>query len=107
MRIFTCQLMVHFLSRDVFLFQKGVEDQLTLACKFELVFLKMLFQNFHFLGVFRHRDRSLLPKRGIKDEMKQWVKSLSLSNQQASGSPLTAALMAVYSEALVCLVRIQ
>ena len=107
MGVFTCQLMVHFLSRDVFLFQKGVEDQLTLARKFELVFLKMLFQNSHFLGMFGHRGRSLLPRRGIKDEMKQWVKSLSLSNQQASGSPLTAALMAVYSEALGCLVRIQ
>ena len=107
MRIFTCQLMVHFLSRDVFLFQKSVEDQLTLACKFELVLLEMLFQNFHFLGMFGHRDRSLLPKRGIKDEMKQWVKSLSLTDRPASGSPLTAALMAVYSEALGCLVRIQ
>jgi hypothetical protein len=107
MRIFACQLMVHFLSRDVFLFQKGVEDQLTLARKFELVFLKMLFQNSHFLGMFGHRGRSLLPWRGIKDEMKQWVKSLSLTDQQASGSPLTAALVAVYSEALACLVRMQ
>lgn len=34
MGIFACQLVVHFLSRDVFLFQKGVEDQLPLARKF-------------------------------------------------------------------------
>ena len=99
--------MIHFLSRDVFLFQKGVEDQLTLARKLELMFLKVLFQNSHFLGMFGHRGRSLLPWRGIKDEMKQWVKSLSLTDRPASGSPLTAALMAVYSEALGCLVRIQ
>ena len=107
MGIFACQLMVHFLSRDVFLFQKGIENQLTLARKFELVVLKMLFQNSHFLGMFGHRSRSLLPWRGIKDEMKQWVKRLSLTDRPASGSPLTAAPMAVYSEALGCLVRIQ
>jgi hypothetical protein len=29
-----------------------------------LVFLKMLFQNFHFLGMFGHRNSSLLPKEG-------------------------------------------
>lgn len=107
MRIFARQLMVHFLGRDVFLFQKGVEDQLTLARKFELVFLKMLFQNSHFLGMFGHRDSSLLPWRGIKDEMKQWVKSLSLGDHRASGSPLTAVLVAVYSEAFDYLMRFQ
>lgn len=97
MGIFACQLMIHFLGRDVFLFQKRVEDQLTLARKFELVLLKMLFQKSHFLGMFGHCGRSLLPRRGIKDEMKQWVKSISLTDHQASGVPLTAALVAVYS----------
>lgn len=107
MGIFACQLMVHFLSRDVFLFQKRVEDQLTLARKFELVFLKMLFQNSHFLGMFGHRGRSLLPWRGIKDEMKQSVKGIPVDQGRASGRPLTAAPVAVYSEALGRLVRIQ
>ncbi len=37
MGIFACQLVIHGLSRDVFLFQKGVEDQLTLARELELV----------------------------------------------------------------------
>ena len=82
MGIFACQLMVHFLSRDVFLLQKCIENQLALARKFELVVLKMLFQNSHFLGMFGHRGRSLLPWRGIKDEMKQWVKSISLDHER-------------------------
>lgn len=46
------------------------------------------------------------PRRGIKDEMKQWVKSLSLGNHQGSGSPLTAAPVTVYSEVLARLMRI-
>ncbi len=37
MRILACQLVIHGLSRDVFLFQKGVEDQFTLARELELV----------------------------------------------------------------------
>ena len=82
MGIFACQLMVHFLSRDVFLLQKCIENQLALARKFELVVLKMLFQNSHFLGMFGHRGRSLLPWKGIKDEMKQWVKSISLDHER-------------------------
>lgn len=49
--------MIHFLGRDVFLFQKGIEDQLTLARKFELVPSEMLFQNSHFLGMFGHNAR--------------------------------------------------
>lgn len=106
MGIFACQLMVHFLSRDVFLLQKCIENQLALARKFELVVLKMLFQNSHFLGMFGHRGRSLLPWRGIKDEMKQWVKSLSLDQGRASRWPLTAVRVAGYSEACGRLVRI-
>lgn len=55
--IFACQLMIHFLGRDVFLLQKGIEDQLTLARKFELVPPEMLFQNSHFFGMFGHNAR--------------------------------------------------
>ena len=54
MGIFAGQLVVHLLGRDVLLLQKRVEDQLTLARKFELMSPEMLFQNAHFLGMFGH-----------------------------------------------------
>lgn len=54
MGIFACQLMVHFLGGNVLLLEKGVQDQLTLARKFELVPSQVLFQNPHFLGMFGH-----------------------------------------------------
>jgi hypothetical protein len=57
-RILAGQLVVHLFSRDVFLFQKGIEDQFTLPCKFELVLSKMLLQDTHFFGMFRHHDQT-------------------------------------------------
>lgn len=54
MGIFPGQLVVHRLSRDMFLFQKCVEDQFTLASKFQLVLPKMLLEDSHFFGMFRH-----------------------------------------------------
>ena len=51
-RIFARQLMIHLFSRDVFLLQKGIEDQFTLPRKFKLVPPKMLLQDPHFLSMF-------------------------------------------------------
>jgi len=53
-RIFPCQLVVHLLSRDMFLFQKCVEDQFSLASKLQLMLSEMLFEDSHFFGMFRH-----------------------------------------------------
>ena len=64
--ILACQLMVHFLSRNVFLPQKSVKDQLTLARKLELVPSQMLFQDSHFLGMFGHSTRRILPGGELK-----------------------------------------
>ncbi len=74
-RIFAGQLVVHLFSGDVFLLQKGIEDQFTLPRKFELVLPQMFLQNSHFFGMFRHHDQVEPPGRGIKDETEQPVKS--------------------------------
>ena len=75
-RIFARQLMVHRFGRDVFLLQKGIEDQFTLPRKFELVLPKMLLQDLHFFDMFRHHDQTEPPRRRIKDETEQPVKSV-------------------------------
>lgn len=56
MRIFTSQLVVHLFSCDVFLLEKGVEDQFPLASELQLVLPEMFLQDSHFFGMFRHRD---------------------------------------------------
>ncbi len=56
MGILPRQLVVHLFSRDMFLFQKCVEDQFALASKLQLVLSKMLLENFHFFGMFRHGE---------------------------------------------------
>lgn len=75
-RIFARQLMVHRFGCDVFLFQKGFEDQFTLPRKFELVLPKMFLQDPHFFDMFRHHDQTEPPRRRIKDETEQPVKSV-------------------------------
>ena len=72
------QLVVHRFSRDVLLLEKCVEDQFTLPRKFELVFPKMLLQDPHFFGMFRHHDETEPPRSGIKDETEQPVKSVRI-----------------------------
>jgi len=74
--ILTRQLVVHRFGRDVFLLQKGIEDQFTLPRKFELVLPKMLLQDPHFFGMFRHHDQTEPPRWRIKDETEQPVKSV-------------------------------
>lgn len=56
-RIFASQLVVHLFRRDVFLLEKGVEDQLALAGVLQLVLPEVLFQDAHFFLVFRHGHR--------------------------------------------------
>jgi len=75
-RIFTSQLMVHLFRCDVFLLEKGVEDQFTLACKLQLVLPEVLLQDAHFFGMFGHRDQTEPCNSGIKDEIEQLVKSV-------------------------------
>lgn len=70
MGIFPRQLVVHFLSRDVFLFQECVEDQFTLAGKFQLVFSKMLLEDSHFFDVFGHGDQPEPPESELKTKLK-------------------------------------
>ena len=77
-RIFARQLMVHRLGCDVFLLQKGIEDQFTLPRKFELVLSKMLLQDPHFFDMFRYHDQIEPPGWGIKDETERPVKSVSI-----------------------------
>ena len=77
-RISARQLMVHLFSCDVFLLQKGIEDQFTLPRKFELGLPKMLLQDSHFFGMFRHHDEINPPRSGIKDETEQPVKSVCI-----------------------------
>jgi hypothetical protein len=84
--IFARQLVVHLFSRDMFLLQKGIEDQFTLPRKFELMLPKMLLQDSHFFGMFRHHDRTEPPRRGIKDETEQPVKSASIRPMLISNS---------------------
>lgn len=52
MGIFPRELVIHLLSCDVLLFQECVEDQFALAGKFQLMFPKMIPQDFHFFGMF-------------------------------------------------------
>ena len=75
MGIFQRQLVVHLLSRDVFLFQEGIEDQFTLASKFQLVFSEVFLEDSHFFDMFGHGDRFNLSVVGIKDETAGPVKS--------------------------------
>lgn len=51
-RIFSRQLVIHLFSRDVFLLQKGIENQFTLPGKFELMFPEMFLQDSQFFGMF-------------------------------------------------------
>lgn len=53
-RIFSSQLVVEIFCGDMFLFEKGVKNQLPLAGVLELMFSKVFFQGVHFFGVFRH-----------------------------------------------------
>ena len=48
--------MVELFCGDVFLFQKGIQDELPLARILQLVLPKMLFEDSHFFGMFRHVD---------------------------------------------------
>lgn len=84
--IFARQLVVHLFSGDVFLLQEGIENQFTLPRKFELVFPKMLLQDPHFFGMFRHHDETEPPRSGIKDETEQPVKSVRITPIVTSNS---------------------
>lgn len=57
MRIFSRKLVVHLFRRDVFLLEKGIEDQFTLAGKLQLMLSEMLFQPLHFFRMLGHRGR--------------------------------------------------
>ena len=85
MRILSRQLVIHRFSRDVLLLQEGIEDQLSLPGNFELVFPKMLLQDTHFFGMFRHHDQTEPPGWGIKDETERPVKSVSIEPIALSG----------------------
>jgi hypothetical protein len=68
MRIFFGELVVHLLSRDVFLLEKRVEDEFALTRELQLVLAKVLFERLHLFRM-SHADR-LLPQteEPIKDE---------------------------------------
>lgn len=54
MRIFFRQLVIHRLSGDVLLLEKGIKNQLALAGAFQLMFPEMLFQSRNFFLMLRH-----------------------------------------------------
>lgn len=85
-RIFARQLVVHRFGRDVFLLQKGIEDQFTLPRKFELVLSKVLLQDPHFFDMFRHHDQIEPPGWELKTKLSGWSR-VSPSNGQASPIP--------------------
>ena len=57
MRIFSRKLVVHLFRRDVFLLEKGIEDQFTLSGKLQLMLSEMLFQPLHLFRMLGHRGR--------------------------------------------------
>lgn len=61
--------MVHLLSRDVFLFQEGIEDQFTLASKFQLVFSEVFLEDSHFFDMFGHGDQAEPPGSELKTKL--------------------------------------
>jgi hypothetical protein len=67
-------LVVHLFGCNMLLLEECVEDQLTLACKLQLVLSEVLLQDAHFFDVFGHGDEINPPGAGIKDEMKLPVK---------------------------------
>jgi len=54
MWIFLRQLVIHLLSGDVLLLEKGIKNQLALAGAFQLMFPEMLFQSRNFFLMLRH-----------------------------------------------------
>lgn len=58
MRIFFGELVIHLLGRDVFLFQKRVEDEFTLTGELQLMLAEVLFERLHFFRM-SHADRPL------------------------------------------------
>lgn len=52
MGVTLCQLMVHGFRRDMLLAKKGAENQLALACEFQLMFGQVIFQGFHLFRIF-------------------------------------------------------
>ncbi len=54
MGIFSRKLVVHRFRRDVFLFEKGIENQFTLARELQLVLPEMLFQHPYLLRMLGH-----------------------------------------------------
>lgn len=85
-RIFARQMVVHLFSRDVFLLQKGIKDQLTLPRKFKLVLPKMLLQDSYFFGIFGHREQPEPPSSELKTKLSARSRGSPSNRYQ---SPLT------------------
>ncbi len=64
------QLVVHLLGRDVFLFEEGAQDQLTLTGQFELMPGEVLLERLNLFCVLGHRAG--LPSDGmpLKDKFR-------------------------------------
>ena len=58
------QLVIHLLGGDVFLLEKGIENQLALAGAFQLMLPQVLFQRCDFFLMLRHGDQSNSRWRG-------------------------------------------
>jgi hypothetical protein len=54
MRIFSRQLMIHLLRRDVLLLEKRIEDQFALAGELQLMLPEVLFQHLHLFRMSGH-----------------------------------------------------
>ena len=55
------QLVIHGFRGDVFLPEKGAENQLTLACELELMFPQVLLQSRHFFHMLPHHGPPIGP----------------------------------------------
>ncbi len=64
MRIRLGELMVHGLRGDVFLSEKGGEDEFSLTREFQLVLAQMFLQHVHLFGEFRSRHIEVSPTGG-------------------------------------------
>jgi hypothetical protein len=82
MRILASQLVVHLFGCNMLLLEECVEDQFTLAREFQLVLPEVLLQDTHFFDMFGHGDETVPPGAGIKDEIKQRVKSVPANRSE-------------------------
>ena len=72
MRIGFSKLMIHGFGCDVFLTQEGGENELALACEFQLMLGKVFLQRFHLPRIFARCHGKRLQARSLKTKASGW-----------------------------------